>query len=275
MARAGLYMPVCQNLFNPDCPLGRVVLVGAALAAKDIAMNSMAIAAKAAPTMTIPQSEMKLEYGMEFSEYERNPTKKWVGISFVILLHVLIIYALVTGLAHKVVEVINQPVETRIIEEVKTPPPPEPPKPPPPPKRVALPPAFVPPPEVSVQPPPQQQNTITAVTNVKPDNPIMPPVKEAPRIPVRVPAVVDAKACEKPGYPRKSLENEEQGTVILAFLIGLDGRVVDSKIEKSSGSRELDRAAMAGLSLCKFKPGTVDGKPEQSWTKMQYVWKLE
>ena len=94
-------------------------------------------------------------------------------------------------------------------------------------------------------------------------------------MPVRVPAVVDTKACEKPEYPSKSLRNEEQGTVMLSFLIGLDGRVVDSKIEKSSGSRDLDRAAIAGLSLCKFKPGTVDGKPEQSWTKMQYVWKLE
>lgn len=217
---------------------------------------------------------MKLEYGMEYSEYERNPSKKWVGISFVILLHVFIIYALVTGLAHKVVEVINQPVETRIIEEVKPPPPPELPKPHPLPKLLASPPSFVPPPEVSVQPP-QQQNTITAVTNVKPDNPVMPPVKEAPRTPVRVPAVVDAKACEKPEYPSRSLRNEEQGTVILAFLIGLDGRVVDSRIEKSSGSRDLDRAAIAGLSLCKFKPGTIDGKPEQFWTKMQYVWKLE
>jgi periplasmic protein TonB len=215
---------------------------------------------------------------MEFTEYERNPTKKWVGISLVILLHIFIIYALVTGLAHKVVDVINQPIETRIIEEVKTPPPPpELPKSPPSPKLLAPPPPFVPPPEVSVQPPPQQQSTITAVTNVKPDNPVIVPIQPAPppRVPVRVPAIVDAKACEKPEYPSKSLRNEEQGTVILAFLIGLDGRVVDSRIEKSSGSRDLDRAAMAGLSLCKFKPGTVDGKLEQSWTKMQYVWKLE
>ena len=217
-----------------------------------------------------------MEYGLEFTEYERNPSKKWVGISFVILLHIFIIYALVTGLAHKVVEVINQPVETRIIEEIKRPPPPKPQKSLPPPKLLAPPPPFVPPPEVSVQPSPLQQNTITAVTNVKPDIPVIVPIQPAPpRVPVRVSAVVDAKACEKPEYPGRSLRNEEQGTVLLAFLIGLDGRVVDSRIEKSSGSRDLDKAAMNGLSLCKFKPGTVDGKPEQSWTKMQYVWKLE
>ena len=33
--------------------------------------------------------------------------------------------------------------------------------------------------------------------------------------------------------------------------------------------------ARKGLSLCKFTPGTVDGKPEQSWHKMKYVWKLD
>ena len=123
-----------------------------------------------------------------------------------------------------------------------------------------------------------RQDTITAVTNIKPDKPVPGPVqavKAPPRLPVRVAAVVDANACEKPAYPRKSLRNEEQGTVTLAFLIGVDGRVVESKVEKSSGFKALDKAAIAGLSLCKFKPGTVDGKPEQSWTRMQYVWKLE
>ena len=216
---------------------------------------------------------------MEFSEYERNPGKKFTGIALVILLHVFIIYALVTGLARKVVEVIKQPIETKIIEEVKPPPPPDLPPPPPPPKLLAPPPPFIPPPEVQIQQPPPQQNTITAVSNVKPDNPVMPPVvrNDAPPTTgqVLVPAVVDARNCDKPEYPRKSLRNEETGTVTLQFLIGLDGRVVESRIDKSSGFKDLDNAARAGLSLCKFKPGTVDGKPQQSWTKMQYVWKLE
>ena len=212
---------------------------------------------------------------MDFTEYERNPGKKFTGFAVVVLLHLFVVYALVTGLARKVVEVIKQPIETKIIEEVKPPPPKDLPPPPPPPKLLAPPPPF------KIQQPQQQQNTITAVSTVKPENPTMPPIQrvEAPvakdRSPVRVAAVVEAKDCEKPEYPRKSLRNEEQGTVTLAFLVGLDGRVVDSKVEKSSGFRDLDKAAIAGLSLCKFKPGTVDGKPEKSWTKMQYVWKLE
>jgi protein TonB len=217
------------------------------------------------------------ESSMDFSEYERNPGKRFTGIAFVIFLHVFIVYALVTGLARKVVEVIKQPIETKIIEEVKPPPPPDLPPPPPPPKLLAPPPPFIPPPEVQVQQPPPQQ-TITAVSNVKPDNPVMPQVvrTDGPPAtgPVLVPAVVDAKNCEKPEYPRNAQRNGNEGTVTLSFLIGIDGRVVESKVEKTSGFRDLDKAAQAGLSLCKFKPGTIDGKPQQSWTKIQYAWKL-
>lgn len=87
---------------------------------------------------------------------------------------------------------------------------------------------------------------------------------------------LDPKApCEKPQYPRASLVNEETGTVTLAFLIGTDGSVLESKVEKSSGFKNLDKAAATALGKCKFKPGTKDGKPEQAWTKVSYVWKLE
>ncbi|MFD2271228.1 energy transducer TonB [Undibacterium arcticum] len=81
--------------------------------------------------------------------------------------------------------------------------------------------------------------------------------------------------AQKPVYPQSSARNEETGTVVFSFLVGVDGRVIESKIDRSSGYRELDKAARQALSICKFKPGTTDGKPEQSWTKVQYEWKLE
>jgi len=216
---------------------------------------------------------------MDFTQDERNSTKNLTGIIVVVLLHVFIVYALVTGLARKVVEVIKQPIETKIIEEIKPPPPPpDKPLPPPPPKVLAPPPPFIPPPEVQVQQ--QQQNTISAVSNVQPDNPVMPtatprPAEVSAAAPAHIPAVVDFSGCAKPEYPRNSARNEETGTVVLQFLIGLDGRVIESKVQKTSGFKDLDKAARQALSLCKFKPGTTDGKPEQSWTKVEYVWKLE
>jgi protein TonB len=87
--------------------------------------------------------------------------------------------------------------------------------------------------------------------------------------------VMDRSSCESPKYPKAALINEETGTVGMGFLIGLDGKVTESKIEKSSGSKSLDKAAITALSLCKFKPGTKDGKPEAVWVKLDFVWKLE
>lgn len=86
---------------------------------------------------------------------------------------------------------------------------------------------------------------------------------------------IDMKSCDKPAYPRASLANEEQGTVTVAFLVAADGKIVESKVEKSSGFKNLDKAALNGLAQCKFKPGTKDGKPDQAWAKVEYAWKLD
>lgn len=89
-----------------------------------------------------------------------------------------------------------------------------------------------------------------------------------------VPAVFDFKNC-KADYPKISLMNEEQGTVSMSFLVAADGTVIESKLEKSSGFKNLDRAALKSIPTCKFKPGTKDGSPAQTWTKVDYAWKLD
>jgi len=89
-----------------------------------------------------------------------------------------------------------------------------------------------------------------------------------------VPASFDAKNC-KAEYPKASLMNEEQGTVSMSFLVKADGTVADSKVDKSSGFKNLDKAAIKALSACKFKPGTKDGVPAETWTKVDYAWKLD
>jgi len=224
---------------------------------------------------------------MDFSHNEENTTKRLTGIVVVVAFHVLMGFLVVSGMGKRLVEKIKNPVETKIIEEVKPPPPQDLPPPPPPPEIKTPPPPFIPPPEVVVQAPAQQNNPIAAATNVAPPAPtaVRPqapaasaPVGEAPKPapPAKTPAYLNVNDCTKPEYPKNSARNEEEGTVIIAFLVGADGRVKDSRIEKSSGFRDLDKAAVAGLTACpKFRAGTENGKPVEAWARVAYEWKIE
>jgi len=201
-----------------------------------------------------------------------------VAIALVVLLHVVIIYALVTGLARRVVEIVHHPIETKIIEEVKPAAPDVlPPAPLPTPKFEVPPPPYIPPPEVHIQQPPPQQAAIVVTTPVKPPAPS--PVARAAEAPphtlMHTAPVIDATRCETPEYPPAARRLRESGVVVLRILVGVDGSVISSEVQTSSGSKRLDEAAREGLSLCRFKPGMVDGKPEQAWSTLRYAWKLE
>jgi protein TonB len=216
---------------------------------------------------------------IDYASRQRTPRKHVVGLAVVVVLHGLLFWAINSGLARKFVKVIKGPVEAVLLEETKPDIPPPPP--PPPPKNLPPPPpAYVPPVDIQVAAP-TPVNAIAAVSNtpqpVAPPSPA--PVVQAPPAPPAPPvvtaAVISASSCEKPEYPSASKRLEEEGTVQLKFLVGVDGKVLESAVEKSSGFRRLDEAARAGLSKCQFKPGTVDGKPQQSWASMKYTWRLE
>ena len=226
---------------------------------------------------------------MSYAQPQHGSRSRVTGLVAVLAFHVVLGYALVHGLARKIVEVVNAPLETKIIEEIK--PPQDKPPPPPPPKLAPPPPPYIPPPEVHVQLPSTfQSSAITAVTRVKPPEPIAPPAPRAApappppppppppvvkRDPVRTPPVVEAKACDKPEYPSASVRAQETGIVLLAFLIDVDGKVMESKVERSSGYRRLDESARNALGLCRFRPAMTDGKPERAWAKIEYEWKLK
>lgn len=134
---------------------------------------------------------------MDFSQRQGDPRRHLVGFTLVILLHVFIVYALVTGLAKKVVEVVRAPIETKVIEEVKKPPPPPEIVVPPPPRLEAPPPPFIPPPEVQIATPPPPQPTITV--EVAPPPPA--PVVIAPAPPPPPPVVAEAPPPPPPPPP--------------------------------------------------------------------------
>lgn len=65
------------------------------------------------------------------------------------------------------------------------------------------------------------------------------------------------------------------GKTVLQFLIAADGHVEKTIIARSSGHGDLDTDAQQALGQCTFKPAIgADGKPQEAWTSMGYVWQL-
>jgi protein TonB len=187
-----------------------------------------------------------------YAARQRSPRKHLTGIGLVVLLHALLLWAISSGLARHVVRMTENTVEAVLMSE-------------------APPPAPTPPPKTPAPPPPAPTSTAPAITQAAT------PPAAAPAAPaIRTGAVIQAGAhCAKPDYPSASRRMEEEGTVTLKFLIGVDGKVIQADIEKTSGFTRLDEAARNALSKCQFRPGTVDGKPEQSWASIKYTWRLE
>lgn len=184
---------------------------------------------------------------MNFAQRQRDPRKHLVGITAVILFHGFIVYALLTGLAKKVVDVVRAPIETKVIEEVKKPPPPPEVVVPPPPKLEAPPPPFIPPPEVQIAAPPPPQPTITATTPTPPPAPVViapapPPAAPAPPAPP-APAVVTAgvvcpgykEQLQEAGFPRDANRaGLQRGDVTVGFTVGPSGDVKNVTVLKST-----------------------------------------
>jgi periplasmic protein TonB len=172
-----------------------------------------------------------------------------LGMTIVLVFHAILIYALVNGLGRRIVEVIKQPLETKIIEEIKE----KPPEPPPPPPKVNIPPPpFIPPPEINIQTT-STGPTITSVTTVKP---VAPPPKVAAPPPPAAPAIRRNPTPTfkvAPGYPRKALKDNIEGMVEAHLTVNGDGAVTDVKIAKSVPKGMFDEAAIAALSQYKFK----------------------
>lgn len=88
-------------------------------------------------------------------------------------------------------------------------------------------------------------------------------------------AIANFESCQRPEYPAESITLNHTGTVTLAFLVGKNGAVKESKVTKSSGHVALDDSAHTALTKCRFSPATTKGKPVEAWTAVQYVWTLE
>jgi protein TonB len=156
-------------------------------------------------------------------------SRRFGGLAAMVVLHLVLGYVLLSGMAQKVVSIVKKPLETKIIQEMELPPPP----PPPPPKQVRQapppsappPPTYVPPPDVA--PPPQVESPVSVTTSEKPAEPapIAPPAP-APTKPVKADIFVTCPKQVQPELPQRALEDGTGGTV--KTLLRIHGtRVVD------------------------------------------------
>ena len=220
-----------------------------------------------------------MQFGQQQSDYRR----RFVGFGAVLLFHVLLVYALVTGLAKKVVDVVRAPIETKVIEEVKKPPPPPEVLVPPPPKLEAPPPPFNPPPEIQIATPPPQP-TITATTPTPPPAPVTitpappPPVAVAPA-PPPPPAVQSAgsicptyaKAMGEVAFPKEAIrQGLERGEVTVQFTVGPNGEVKD--VRAVGASNQIFARNSIRIVENEFK---CVGQGRDVTAKVQFVYKLE
>ncbi len=182
---------------------------------------------------------------MDFARQQRDPTKHMIGIAFVVLVHVLVIYALMTGLGRAIVEVVKKPLSATIIEEIKAPPPP-----PPPPKKIIEPPKapqivqpYVPPPDIPV-PTPQAEPVISAVTTTPPVEPhVIAPVAVAPPPKPAIRQGISCNKQDKPVFPREAIRaGVQKGTVHATLSVDERGNILDVRITSADPPRYFDRA---------------------------------
>ncbi len=185
---------------------------------------------------------------MNFAQQQADPRRRIVGFGAVLLFHLLLVYALVSGLATKVVDVVRAPIETKVIEEIKKPPPPPEVVVPPPPKLEAPPPPFIPPPEIQIATPPPPQPTITATTPTPPPAPVViapapPPAVVAPPAPPAPPATVSVGVvCPNvqtvmgdSGYPRDAQrQGIEKGNAIIEWTVNAAGEIKNPRTVSAS-----------------------------------------
>lgn len=209
-----------------------------------------------------------------------------IAIVIVALIHIVIGYTLVTGLAYSAAQKIIERVTTVDIEE---PPPPEEEIPPPPEPDTAPPPPVAPPPPINIAttpPPIQTQSTIPppappALVVPPPAPPAPPAAPPPPPPPSRARAATPDNqrswaARIQENYPARAIRDETEGTVGVSVEIGPNGRVTSCTVSGSSGSSVLDQAACEGMQrYARFNPALDDaGNPTSGRFSTRIVYQL-
>jgi len=186
--------------------------------------------------------------------------KRIVSFALVGALHIALIYAIVTGLAQRIVKHIPPVLQATVIETV------QPEK-----HELVVPkPAMEQPSEPTLTPPDIVIDTQSAA----------PPVPMAPATPTAPPVSAAAASIDRthttPPYPDAERRNGVQGTVRLHIYVTAQGTVSNATVVSSSGNAELDSNAVSWvIAHWKYKPALASGTPVASETDANVVYDLK
>ena len=92
------------------------------------------------------------------------------------------------------------------------------------------------------------------------------------KAPVEVRALINPDNCVRPRLPESAEREGVSGVVILALLIGVDGKIEDVRIARSSGEPVIDETARKAARLCHFVAATIDNVAVPSWEAFRFSW---
>jgi protein TonB len=206
--------------------------------------------------------------------------RRYWGIGLVLGLHVLMVWALMSGTARKGLDALKKPLQAVVIQEVIIPPAPPPP---PPPKELRPPeprePHVTTPvmqPEVPTPEATRPMETLPepAIANVKPIAAVPAPIT-APAPPIEsIKAQAATMEVEYVGkvramlnatkrYPtgRQASQQRPQGKVKVWFTLARNGALLESGVLDSSNSNLLDDAALAAVRPGSYTPFGSSQRP--------------
>lgn len=104
------------------------------------------------------------------------------------------------------------------------------------------------------------QGAVAVASQVRyatPPPPINSQQQSAPKVTRFNPATSDGGYYPAPAYPAAALRNRYQGTVNITFTVDEMGKVLDAKVDKTSGFTMLDNAALEAVGRWRFPPGPL------------------
>ena len=195
---------------------------------------------------------------MSYSQTASRP--RVPAIAFVAIIHGLIAFAFITGLAYRVAEQVSPELKT--FDVIEPAPPAEEP--------VAEPETAEAPSEVDVAPTPVP-NTANPLSHAEAVGP--------PRIgagAASAASLVRGAFNNDSDYPGAARNREEQGTVRVSYTVGVDGRVSGCTVVQSSGSSSLDSTTCRIFERrFRYSPARDgSGNPVSTIVRQAVTWRL-